>query len=161
MNPTIHPEAQTQTPGLWSRLAWLPIPLLIAAILVLKALDWQTAHESEILMMLCNFVFSTLASLLVVVLFGRSFLARGMPGMLWFGCGVLLWGAAGTVAPALLAHGINVIISVHNILVCLSAFCQLAGLSRRVCADRALAALPDLHFHGNPDLTARRRVPGR
>jgi PAS domain S-box-containing protein len=127
MNPRKHPEAQTQTPGLCSRLAWLPIPLLISAILVLKALGWQTVHESEILMMLCNFVFSTLASLLVVVLFGRSFLARGMPGMLWFGCGVLLWGAAGTVAPALLTHGINVIISVHNILVCLSAFCQLAG----------------------------------
>jgi PAS domain S-box-containing protein len=127
MNPTTHPEAQIRTPGPWRRLAWLPIPLLIAAILVLKALDWQTAHESEFLLMLFNFVFSTLASLLVVVLFGRSFLARATPGLLLFGSGVLLWGAAGTLVPALLAHGLNVTISVHNILVCLSALCQLAG----------------------------------
>jgi PAS domain S-box-containing protein len=127
MNPVTYLESQNQTPGLCSRLAWLPIPLIIAAIVVLKALDWQTAHESEILLMVFNFAFSTLASLLVVVLFGRSFLARGAPGMLLFGCGVLLWGAAGTLAPALMAHGINVMISVHNILVCLSALCQLAG----------------------------------
>ena len=127
MNPTTHLEAHTRTLCQWGRLAWLPIPLLVAAIVVLKTADWQTAHESQLLMMLFNFVFSTLASLLVVVLVGRSFLTRGKPGLLLFGCGVLLWGAAGTVAPALLAYGINVTISVHNILVCLSALCQVTG----------------------------------
>ena len=127
MNSTTHSEAQTQTPGLWGWQTWLPIPLLVVAIVVLKALDWQTAHESEFLLMLFNFVFSTLASLLVVVLFGRSFLARATPGLLLFGSGVLLWGAAGTLVPALLAHGLNVTISVHNILVWLAALCNLAG----------------------------------
>ena len=74
-----------------------------------------------------NFVFSTVASLLVVILVGRSFLAGGTSGLLLLGCGVLVWGAAGTVGPALLARGINVTISIHNTLIWLSALCHLTG----------------------------------
>jgi len=84
-------------------------------------------YESKILLVMSNVVFSTAAALLVVALISRSFLARGTPDLLLFGCGVLLWGAAGTVGPALMTPGGNVAISTHNILACLSAFCQLTG----------------------------------
>jgi hypothetical protein len=73
----------------WRRtLSWLPIPLLLAAMAVLWAVDLRTAHESPGLLMAFNLVCSTLASLLVVILAGRSFLARGAKGLLIFGCGV-------------------------------------------------------------------------
>jgi PAS domain S-box-containing protein len=110
-----------------SRLAWLPIPILLGAMAVLWAADLRTAYESQLLLTAFNFVFSTAASLLVVILVGRSFLAGGTSGLLLLGCGVLVWGAAGTVGPALLARGVNVTISIHNILIWLSALCCLTG----------------------------------
>ena len=110
-----------------SRLAWLPIPILLVALAVLWAANPRTAYESQLLMTAFNFVFSTVASLLVVILVGRSFLAGGTSGLLLLGCGVLVWGAAGTVGPALLARGINVTISIHNTLIWLSALCHLTG----------------------------------
>ena len=114
-------------PAWLQALSWLPIPLLLAAMAVLWAMDLRTAHESQVLLMALNLVCSTLAALLVAILAGRSFLVRRAPGILLFGSGALLWGAAGTITAILLAHGINVVITIHNSLVCLSALCFLAG----------------------------------
>ncbi len=114
--------------GRWGhRLAWLPIPVLFAALLLLWRADLQGAHESQFLLMLFNFFFSTLASVTVAILVGRSFVARGAPGLLLLGGGIVIWGAAGTLAPLLLSHGIDVVIGIHNTLVCFAAFCCLAG----------------------------------
>lgn len=110
------------------KLAWLSVPGLLLAIAALWIVDSKTVYESQPLLMAFNFVFSTLASILVVILLGRSFFSRGSPGMLLLSCGVLLWGSAGTVAPMLLPHGANVVISVHNILVWLAALCNAAGV---------------------------------
>ena len=71
---------------------------------VLWAADLRSAHELQFLMMALNFLFSTLSSLLVAILIGWNFVVRGAPELLLLGCGVLLWGAAGTVGPALLAR---------------------------------------------------------
>ena len=81
----------------WGRLAWLPIPLLAGAILVLWAANLRTSYESPNLLIGLNFLFSVPVSLLIVYLIGRSFLACGAPGLLMLGCGVLVWGAAGFV----------------------------------------------------------------
>jgi PAS domain S-box-containing protein len=129
--------------GRLNRLAWLPIPLLLAAMSVLWAADLRTAHESPFLLTSLNFVFLTMASLLVVVLVGRSFLASGETGLLMLGCGVLLWGMGGTIGPAVLGHGINATVTVHNILAWLAALCHLTGivLSRK---QRQAIRLPGL-----------------
>ncbi|MBI5440874.1 MAG: PAS domain-containing protein, partial [Deltaproteobacteria bacterium] len=79
-------------------------------------------------------VTSTLVSLLNAALLGGSFLAQGTPGLLLLGCGVTFWGAAGFVAVAVTALGvnptavdINAQITIHNTCVWLSAVCHLAG----------------------------------
>src|SRR3954465_13523213 len=76
-------------------LAVAPIPLLVIAMLWLDAANVGFSYESYFLTLALNFIFSTLASLFIVYLIGRSFLVRGSPGLLLLGCGVLAWGAAG------------------------------------------------------------------
>ena len=44
-------------------LAWLPIPLLLAAMGLMWALDLRTSYESQFLMMVFNFVFNTAVNL--------------------------------------------------------------------------------------------------
>ena len=110
------------------RLAGLPIPLLLALMLALWAANLRSEYESQSLLTAFNFLCSTVASVLVAVLVGRSYLARSSPGLLLLGCGVIIWGAAGTLVPVLLPHGTNALISGHNSLVWFSAICQLAGV---------------------------------
>jgi PAS domain S-box-containing protein len=112
-----------------NRLAWAPIPALLAAMAFSWATDSHAAYESPFLLTTLNFVFLTLASLLVAVLVGRSFLAQGTPDLLLLGCGVLSWGVSGTIGSALLMHGVNATVTVHNTLAAVAAFCQLAGVA--------------------------------
>jgi len=121
-------DPKTPPTAVWlNRLAWAPVPLFVVALGVLWLADLQTEYESPILLTGLNFVFSTLASLLVVSLLGRSFLARSSPGLLLIGCGILVWGAAGTLVPVLFPHGMNALISGHNSLVWFAAILNLVG----------------------------------
>ena len=102
MNPTIQPEAQS--PGRWGRLARLPVPLLLAAIILARVAGLHTPHESPTLLLALSFTFYTLVSLGTLFLIGRSFLASGSPGLLLLECGVVLWSLAGTVGD-FVSHG--------------------------------------------------------
>jgi len=115
-------------------LAWLPVPAFLLAIAVLWAADSRAVYESPYLLMGLNLVFSTGVSLFVAYLAGRGFVARGWPGLLLLGCGVLFWGASGVVPiTASLAkasgQGFNVNLSstIHNTCVWASALCHFAG----------------------------------
>ena len=102
---------------LWpQRWAWMPIPLLVVAMLVLSAMDLRASYESSSLLMGLNFIFSVLASLSITYLIGRSFLVRGDPGLLMLGCGVCSGGAAGFVgiAAGLLNAPANLTSIFHN-----------------------------------------------
>ena len=111
-----------------SRLAWLPIPILFGAMAVLWAAALPGSYESPYLLLALNFVFSTLVSLFVAYLVGRSFLVRSTPGLLLLGCGVIFWGLASVVA-TVVAHGdVNITITIHNSCVWLSALCHLVGV---------------------------------
>ena len=112
-----------------TRFIWLPIPLMLAAMAALWAADLHTAYESPILLLSLNFLCTTLTSALVVVLVGKSFIRSGAPGLLMLGCGVLSWGLAATFVSAVLGHGINATVTVHNILVWLAALCHLSGVA--------------------------------
>ena len=132
------PQQSTQlAAGRLTRLAGLPIPLLLAAMGLLWMADLRTACESEALLTVFNFLFSTVASLLVAILIGRSYLARGSPGLLFLGCGVTVWGAAGTLVPVLFPYGTNVLIGGHNSLVWFAALCHLTGVMLSVRPWRA------------------------
>ncbi len=121
-----------------SRLAWLPIPVLFAAMVGLWAADLRGSHESVFLGIALNLVFSTLVSLLVAYLIARSFLVRGTLGLLLLGCGVVLWGLAGVVATAAAGNDVNVLIAIHNSCVWLSALCHLAGVFLSLRPKRTL-----------------------
>lgn len=92
MNSAPQTEVQYKKSNRWGRLSWLPIPLLLVAMSVLWAADVQGSYGSNSLIMALNFIFSTIASGVVVYLVSRSFLAKGEPGLLMLGCGVLIWG---------------------------------------------------------------------
>jgi len=133
------------------RLAWAPIPLLLAAILVLWLADLRGSHESHFLGIALNIVFSTVASLFVAYLIARSFLVRGTAGLLLLGCGVVLWGLAGVVATAVAGDDVNVLITIHNSCVCLSALCHLASVLLSLRPRRTLSPaglwLPAAYAH--------------
>lgn len=120
-------------PWRWLPAPWLPVPLLVVAIAVFWAADLEVAHESRFLLLALNFFFSTLVSVFIAHLVGRSFLLRGSPGLLLLGCGVVVWGLAGFVATVagLISEGgqhyTNVVVTIHNTCVALSGLCHVAG----------------------------------
>ncbi len=124
---------------LFTRLAWLPIPLLLMAMAVFWAADLQGTHESTYLLLTLNLVFSTPVCLLIAYLAARSFLVSGALGLLLLGCGVVIWAPAGVVATAA-AHGdANVSITIYNSCVWLSSLCHLAGVSLSLRPRRSLS----------------------
>jgi len=122
------------------RLAWLPICFLLAAMVVLWGADVRGSYGSNALIMSLNFIFSTLASGLIVYLVSRSFLTRGEPGLLMLGCGVLAWGAAGVLAKAVNQGDANLDVTIHNSCVWLSALFHLTSALLLLRPRRAVQA---------------------
>jgi PAS domain S-box-containing protein len=111
-----------------SRLALIPVPLLLLIIVFLWAADLRTPYDNPILLLALNLLFLTLTALLVVFLIGWSFLRSGETGLLMLGCGVFFWGFAGTIASVVLNLEINAAVTIHNSLACLAAFCHFLGV---------------------------------
>jgi PAS domain S-box-containing protein len=119
-------------PSSWNRrlrqLAWLPIPILLCVMVVLWVADPSAVYEPPHLLMAINLLFSLPGALLVAYQAGRGFLLRGNPGLLGFGCGMLFWGSAGPVGGILVPYGPGVVVTAHNILIWLAAFCHVVGV---------------------------------
>jgi PAS domain S-box-containing protein len=126
-----------QGPRTWS---WLPIPVLLATLLVVWAIDPGGVFDSPRLLIAVNFVFSTLASLFVADLVARTFVVRGSPGLLLLGCGVVIWGTTGVASSVIGADDPNVIVTVHNLGAFTSAGCHLAGVIASLGLRRRLRA---------------------
>jgi PAS domain S-box-containing protein len=125
---------------LWlDRLAWLPVPVLLAAMIAFRAAGLQTSHESPYLLLTLNIPFVALVCLVVAYLITRSFLIRGTPGLLLLGCGVVIWGPAGVVATAAARGDANTSITIYNSCVWLSGLCHLAGVSLSLRPRRSLS----------------------
>ena len=115
-----------------SRVAWLPVPLFMLAIVALKLDEPKAAFEHPYLLLLLNFVFSTLASAFVIALLARTFVMHGTADLLLFGCGLSFWALGGLVGvtaalTALEGSFDNTLITVHNVCVWLAGAGQLAG----------------------------------
>jgi PAS domain S-box-containing protein len=142
MNPFTHSEVQPWTPGRWGRLAWLPIPLLLAAIIAARMAGLRDSYESHTLLLVLSFTFYTLVSLGTLYLVGRSFLALGSPGLLLLECGVVLWSLAGTVGD-FVSHGdANINVSIFNVGILLAGLCHLSGTILTLRPQRVLRAKP-------------------
>jgi PAS domain S-box-containing protein len=116
----------------WSKhvwLAWAPLAALLLAMIALWITDSPLSFESHFLILVLNFLFSTLVSLYVAYLISRSFLARGSLGLLLLGCGIVSWGSAGVVANVVSQGHPNLDVTIHNLGVWLSALFHLAGAS--------------------------------
>lgn len=132
--------AQSHKQSLWNRLAWLPIPLLLAAIIAARVAGLNDIYESQTLLLLLNFTFYTLVSLSTLYLIGRSFLVSGSPGLLLLECGVVFWSLSGTVAN-FASHGdANTNVTIFNIGIMLAGLCHLAGTIFTLGLQRALRA---------------------
>ncbi len=142
MDPTTQRESHPQTPGQWSRLAWLPIPLLLAAIIAARLVGLRDTYESHTLLLVLSLTFYTLVSLGTLYLIGRSFLALGSPGLLLLECGVVLWSLAGTVGD-FVSHGdANINVTIFNTGILLAGLCHLAGAILTLGPQRVIRAKP-------------------
>ncbi len=140
MNPTA--QADTQSTFKWSRVAWLPILLLLAAIIAARIAGLSESYRSDTLTLILSFVFYTLVSLGTLYLIGRSFLVSGSPGLLLLECGVVLWSLAGTVGDFVSHGGANVNVTIFNIGILLSGLCHLAGAILGLSPQRVLRMKP-------------------
>ncbi len=123
-----------------SHLAWLPIPILLVAIIAARAAGLRGTFESPALTLTLSFVFYTLVSLGTIFLIGRSFLASGLPGLLLLECGVVLWSLAGTVGDAVSQGDANINVTIFNTGILLAGVCHLSGSILALWPQRALQA---------------------
>jgi PAS domain S-box-containing protein len=121
-------------------LPWLPVPLLLGAVLVARAAGLRDLYENETLRLVLSFTFYTLVSLGTLFLVGRSFLATGAPGMLLMECGVVLWSLAGTVGDAVSHGDQNTNVTIFNTGILLAGVCLLAGAVLSLRPQGALRA---------------------
>ncbi|MHB9106044.1 MAG: ATP-binding protein [Armatimonadota bacterium] len=121
------------------RLAWVPVLLLLTAVIVLRVANPPGAYESLGLLVVLNLLFQVLVSFFVAYLVGGSFLAGKTPGLLLLGCGVLLWGFAGAVGSISGLIG-GPPTTIHNTCVWFSAMCHLAGVIVSLRTGRTVRA---------------------
>jgi PAS domain S-box-containing protein len=138
----VHEPSQGLGFGRFAYLAWLPIPLLAAAIIVGRAAGLSESYRSETLTLVLSFTFYTLVSLGTLFLIGRSFLALGTPGLLLLESGVVLWSLAGTVGDAVSHGDANVNVTIFNTGILLAGMCHLTGAILSLQPRRALRAPP-------------------
>ena len=94
--------------------AWLPIPLLLAVIVIARVTGWHEPHDLPTFRLVLSFAFYTLVSLGTLFLFGRGFVASGAPALLLLECGVILWSLAGTVGDAVYHGDPNINVTIFN-----------------------------------------------
>jgi PAS domain S-box-containing protein len=137
-----HEPSQEVRPGRFARLAWLPVLLLLAAIIVARAAGLRESYMSEPLRLVLSFTFYTAVSLGTLFLIGRSFLASGKPGLLLLECGVILWSLAGTVGDLVAPSDPNVNATIFNTVIFLAGLCNLAGAALSLRPQAALRSSP-------------------
>jgi len=123
-----------------SRVAWLPIPVLLVAIIAARVAGLRESYELTTLRLILSSAFYTLVALGTLFLIGRSFLASGAPGLLLLECGVILWSLAGTVGDAVFHGDANINVSIFNIGIALAGACHLSGAILALRPQRALRA---------------------
>jgi hypothetical protein len=92
MTPLKKHSGSSSIPGVWLRIGWLLLAILILAIVGLRLADSQQSYESGPALFALNFVFTTLLSVFISILAARAFIATGHPGLLMLCCAMLVWG---------------------------------------------------------------------
>ena len=108
-------------------LGWLPVAALIAAMVVIHLERPAAIVAMPVLVLRLTVLFVAVVCLPIAALAGRSYLARGDPGLLWLSGGAIVWAFSGVVAFALSPRDINAAVTAHNLLAWTAAACHLVG----------------------------------
>ena len=108
-------------------LGWLPVAALIAAMVAIHLERPAAIVAMPALVLRLTVLFVAIVCLPIAALAGRSYLARGDPGLLWLNGGAIVWAFSGVVAFALSPRDINAAVTAHNLLAWTSAACHLVG----------------------------------
>ncbi|MCE5325442.1 MAG: PAS domain S-box protein [Planctomycetaceae bacterium] len=129
------PQLRHEFSSWWTRWAWLPIPVLLTLMLVLRVAGPRTPYESPAALLGLNFIFLTLTLLIVTFLAGRAFLAGGPAGLLLLGCGALILAMGATagvlagMAKSPSGMDANMVVTVYTRCSLMAAVCHLAGVA--------------------------------
>ena len=125
-------EQETELP---IRLSFLPIPIFLFLIALFFYLGPHASFENPYLLILLNLTFSTLISLFILYKIRQVFLIHSKPGLLMFGCGVLIWGCAGFSVAIFdlldsekIIHDADTLVTIFNNCIWVSAICHLTGV---------------------------------
>jgi PAS domain S-box-containing protein len=94
----------------------------------LWAADLRESFDPPWLLFTLNFLFATLASVVIVYFVSGTFLATGKPGLFLLNCGAVFWGLAGATSAAVGGSDYNASLTIHNVCAWLAAFCHLTGV---------------------------------
>ncbi len=112
----------------WAHLAWVPIPLFLMVMILLRINHIEGAFEPPYLLTILNFTFCTTVSLVVAFLGARSYLTSGSLSVLLLGAGMFTFGSVSLIASILINLGqLNDGVTVYNIGMVLTGICHLLG----------------------------------
>lgn len=116
-----------------SRFAWWPLPLLFLATPLLHHFVPLRSFESTSLLVVLNFLCTTLPACFIASLIALTFLQAPSPRLLMFGSGVLVMGLGGFVAAFSSVvgspHSANITVTVHNCSMLLAAILHFLGVT--------------------------------
>ena len=109
--------------------AFLLLPAFITAISILAYIQIPVTFESSQLLLILNTFFIGLIPMAIAYLAARVYMSSGSTGFLLMGCGMLTFGLSSILAAALinLSDGPNILVTIHNSGVLVSAIFQAIG----------------------------------
>lgn len=117
------PDTSDATIPWIERLAVWPVAAFALAIVLLLIAGTSASFEHPRLLLSLDFLFSTLVSLAIAAVAGRSFMGTGHPALLLLGCGALIWGLSATAGPSVAIMGLADNQLQSNVLATLHATC--------------------------------------
>ena len=134
------------------RLAWLPIPLLAAAMAGIWVVDPRVTWHHPLLFRLLPYGPVVLALGAIVLPTARAFLANGRRSVLMLGCGVWVFSLGVLGGAGAASRSLNLNWTIYNSAFLLSALCHFAGVAGasrgRVRPDHAFAWLVATYLGG-------------
>ena len=123
-------HTSSKQPGYWlSHLAWLPIPILVGAMVVLWVADLRVAWPVPLLYGLIHYGIAFLGVVFIAVPAARSFISNGQPSMLMLGCGVLMTEIGAVAMGIVSGRSLDSGFAIYNTSVFLSGLCHFTGVA--------------------------------
>ncbi len=108
-----------------SRIAWIPIPLFLAAMVWGRYSGFHGYFEPPHLLPILNFTFQTAISLFIALLAARRYLVNRSLSLLLMGCGMVIFGSVSLISSVAVGlREVNMGVTIHNIGMALAGLCH-------------------------------------